>query len=175
MARQKRLVSLALGALSVLAVAAPAAQAQGTMAAAACVLAPGSVAGTAGVDSIISKLPGLFETDDGAFDFNGNATCAGADVAGPAVVPPRTYTIDASGTYNNLLCGTGTANGTAWLTGTGGNTTFIESTFGITFAAGTGKLSIVVTGGQVQVGTSTVRALVPSTSCRTRRLPAVTA
>jgi hypothetical protein len=154
---RKRLIFLALGALSALAVAAPAAQAD-TMGVAACVLTPGQVTGTAGVDNIVGDVGdpgGPLDTDDGTFDFDGNATCAGADAAGPAVVAPGTYTIAADGTYQNLLCGTGTANGTALLSGTGGNTTAIESTFGLTFAAGTGKLSIVVTGGVVQVGAST--------------------
>jgi hypothetical protein len=152
-----RLIFVALGALSVLALAAPAAQAQGTLAVASCTLSPGGVTGTAGVDNIVGDVGdpgGPLDTDDGTFDFDGTATCAGADVAGPATVPPGTYTIAADGTYENLLCGTGTANGSATLSATvAGNNTRVEADFGLTFAAGTGKLTIVVkANSQVQVG-----------------------
>jgi hypothetical protein len=153
MSRRKRLVSLALGVLSVLAVAAPAAQAQATMAELGCVLSPGGVTGTAGVDDIVGDVGdpgGPLDTDTGTFDFDGTAACAGTDVGGsPAVVLPGTYTIAADGTYENLLCGTGTANGAATLNG---GLTSIQASFGVRFVAGVGKMWIVVTGGTFQGG-----------------------
>ena len=110
----------------------------------------------------------LLDIDSGTFTFGGFATCAPVDVAskspytangGWAVVVPdrRTFTVRAGGTYNNLICGTGTANGTANITGDAnllraGNTgptgaTDIDFSLGITFAAGVGALSLVVSPG----------------------------
>jgi hypothetical protein len=154
-----RLIFVALGALSVFAVAAPAAQAQGTMAELGCVIPPGQVVHTSPpVNNIVNDVlngGGPLDTGQGGFTFNGSAFCAGADVAGPGLIPAGEYNLDATGTYQNLLCGTGTASGTAVLDGTFGNTTLIDLTFGVTFAAGTGKLAIAVTGGVVQVGANT--------------------
>jgi hypothetical protein len=164
MTRRKRLVSLMLGALSVLAVATPPAQAQGTMGAISCVTSfrnviifPFQTAGTGGVDDILGDTSddgGPLDTDDGDFAFNGGVACAGADAAGPAIVGPGPYNISASGTYQNLLCGTGTANGTATLTGDVDDTS-IDFVFNITFAAGVGELSLTVTGGTADLGATT--------------------
>jgi hypothetical protein len=153
-----RLIFVALGALSVLAVAAPAAQAQGTMAELGCVIPPGEVVDTTSppVENIVDDTldpGGALDTETGDFRFNGNLACAGADAAGPAAVPPGTYNLAAVGTHENLLCGTGTANGTASLNGVT-NPTSITSDFGLRFAAGVGKLTLVVDGGVVQVGAS---------------------
>jgi hypothetical protein len=128
----------------------------------ACVLDPLGVAGTAGVDAILSgsdAIPWVNSTDTGGFSFNGNATCGGVDAVNltpilpnaPAVsvgVPPLqgTWHIAASGNYANIVCGTGTATGTATIT-KGGDS--VSTTFGLTFVGGVGELSIAVTGGTI--------------------------
>jgi len=140
---------MALGALSAMAFIVPSAQAQtGVVGAAACVFEGVSGQAAPGVENIVSDLgPDILDTDSGTFGFTGSATCAGADANNvpPTVVGPATFELSAGGTYNNVICGTGTANGTANLTN--GGDTDINSTFGITFAAGVGKISLVVDGG----------------------------
>src|SRR5688572_6115405 len=128
---RKRLIPMALGVLSALALMAPAAQADDTFAVAACVLVPGSVDGNTTVPSVQSDAldggswepPGLLGPETGSFTFSGPAACGGADVAGNAGSTPDAivgvYDIDASGSFVNLLCGTGSANGDATLSGPG--------------------------------------------------------
>jgi hypothetical protein len=128
-----RLILLSVTALTVLAFGASTAQAQTTVL--DCVLAPGEVTGTAGLDSIfgdITDLGGPLDTDDGTFMFEGDAMCVGLD--GPWVA--ELYSIDAAGTYSNLLCGTGYAEGNAVLTGWRQH--YLE--FTIDFTAMTGDL-----------------------------------
>ena len=160
-----------------------------TMAVLSCVLV--GLSGNAAVDSVEKDLavsptpndggaPGwLLDTDSGTFTFGGTATCAAVDVAsrtpytangGWAVGAGNAFPVTAAGTYNNLICGTGTANGTANIKGpanllaagnVGDGQTDVDTSFGITFAAGVGALSIVVspgadgTGGN-RVGNNTV-------------------
>lgn len=144
MSRKRLIPVMALGLLGAFA-AVPAAQAHpdDAMGAAACVLAPGSVAGTTtvggedGVNNIVfddlgigggwDPVTNLLDTDPGRFTFSGSAVCAGLDAAsedgtGPEVVgptvapgppPTATATIKAAGDFDNLICGTGTANGDA--------------------------------------------------------------
>lgn len=155
----KKLAALtAMTLVGAVALAAPA-QADDTMGVAACTLIPGSVAGISnpGVESVLTDgVATLLDTDSGTFSFSGQAVCAGADVAssGGGVAPSLAagvYNINTtSGTYNNLICGTGTANGTATLTNAPGTpAATINTTFAITFAAGVGKLSIVVNSGSI--------------------------
>jgi hypothetical protein len=103
---------------------------------------------TAGVQSM------LMDTDPGHFNFSGTAICKGRDVAaeGPApagppnapapqIIPPGTYTITASGDFDNLICGTGTANGDAVIVGPVGTsppTVQIFTEFAIKFNGGVG-------------------------------------
>jgi len=147
---RKRLVTMALGALSAMAFIVPSAQAQGVVGAAACVFEGVSGQAAPGVENIVSDLgpaPDILDTDSGTFGFTGSATCAGADAndVPPTVVGPATFDLSAGGTYNNVICGTGTANGTANLTD--GGSTNIDYTFGIMFANGVGLKSLVVDGG----------------------------
>jgi hypothetical protein len=142
---RRTLVSIATGALILLGMAAPAAHAQ--VAKMQCVLPPGQVTGTAGVDNALWKVfgPDPRATDDGSFAFSGNVHCEG--IAQPGGSVGGIYRLNAAGTYQHLYCGTGTANGTAVLER---GLTRINSDFGITFAAGTGKLLKVITGGWLQ-------------------------
>lgn len=167
------LVGAALGS-------APAYANDDTMAVAACVLEPASVAGVTapGVASGLTDLAGingwdplnLLDTDNGTFRFSGTAVCGGADVAGddatsgpgstglPDIVA-GTYKIDAGAAivggfseYSNLICGTGTANGDAVLTNLNAPAANIKAKFGITFAGGVGKLSMVIQPGGFATG-----------------------
>jgi|SwirhisoilCB2_FD_contig_51_6126395_length_545_multi_4_in_0_out_0_1 hypothetical protein len=69
--------------------------------------------------------------NSGSFTFVGSGTCAGQDGTG-------SVHISASGSYNNIQCGTGTATGTATVTGA------VNTSLGftITFAAGQGVLTV---------------------------------
>jgi hypothetical protein len=154
MSLRKRLIPLAVMA----AVAAIPASAQaGVMGPVACVLTPMGVNGSSNFQGIQTDYPnGLLDTDTGApfgpphFTFSGTATCAGVNVAGPAVIPPGTYNISASGEFADLVCETGTASGTANINnGTGVNSVNINTTFDLVFVGGVGELSIAVTGGTV--------------------------
>ena len=168
MSLKRRIPIVAVGLLAAMALAAPAAQADDTMGVSACVVGPG-VAGQTNVESIQGDLLSgggwdplqLLDSDTGGFTFSGPATCTGVDVAGasgagtlglgPTVVAPTSVTITATGTYDNLICGTGTANGNATLVGGGIN---LSSQFGLTFVSGAGKLSLVNPTGSV--GSDTV-------------------
>ena len=78
----------------------------------------------------------------GTFTFGGSATCALSHGGGPAV--PVNATINASGRYDNTVCGTGTATGTASITfqANSTGTTSANATFSINFASGVGALHI---------------------------------
>jgi hypothetical protein len=112
------------------------------------------------------EAPSLLHTDNLSFAFLANVVRAAADLAsddndeasskgggndGPTLAA-GVYSITGGGYVSNLMCGTGTANGTAVLRGTApGDTTVINSTFGLTFAASVGQLSLVITpGGHVR-------------------------
>jgi hypothetical protein len=185
---RKRLIPVLALTVSAMFAAVPSAHAtDDTMGAAGCVLLPG-VAGTTtqGTDGVNAPLDGqnpdaqfgggwdpleLLDTDPGGFTFQGNAVCTGADVAseagnpGPQIAIPVVAQITATGDYDNLICGTGTAYGNATVNGTSTvgplsvTITNLTTRFGITFAAGTGDLSYVVTGGSITAtdprGTST--------------------
>jgi hypothetical protein len=136
---------------------------------AACVLTPMGVAGTSSVLSVQTDLADgvLLDTDTGTgasphFTFSGTATCAGVNVSAtpiPAVIPPGTYNISASGEFANLVCGTGTATGTATLSGgVAPNAVAISTTFGLVFVGGVGELSIAVTGGSINSGTDPINS-----------------
>lgn len=204
MSLKRRIPILAVGLLAAMALAAPSAQADDTFGVSACVVGPG-VAGQTNVENIGSDIqPGgagggawdpidLLDVDTGGFQFSGPATCTGVDVAGatgPSVVAPTAVTITATGSYDNIICGTGTANGTGTLVGGGINLT---APFGLTFVAGAGKLSLNnITGnvgaddvnggegtGYIQIiptgnnGTSSVPPL-PAESCLTSNTTAFT-
>lgn len=62
---------------------------------------------------------------------------------------PQACTITASGTYTNIVCGTGTANGTATVTSAGETETI---SFSITFVGGQGKLTGTTSDGDAANG-----------------------
>lgn len=169
----KRLISMmAVCLLGALALSGPAAAQQApddTWAKVDCVLNPGGVAGTLGVDGVNSVGTDLgqgqaydplelMDTDPGPFEFSGSAVCAGVDLAsehkqqGPETAPPTTVAISAKGIYDNLICGTGEAKGYATVTGdlgpknalNAGGPIVINSIFDIQFVGGNGHLEGVV-------------------------------
>ena len=145
--RPPLLFAAVLAVLIALALAAPAAEARGSYWHITCAVGPG-VAGQTNVESIQGDLLSgggwdslqLLDSDTGGFTFSGPATCSGIGVSatGPKVLLPTAVTITATGTYDNLVCGTGTAGGNATLTGPGIN---LVSPFALTFVSGAGKLS----------------------------------
>jgi len=155
MSRRKLIPTTVLGLLTAFACMAPGAQANPSNATASCHLTPGGVDGNA----TIPAPPAMFTS--GGFTFSGGATCSIAGVDGPAGTGPATpfaegplaATITASGTFNNLVCGTGTANGTATVTA---GADVIDASFGITFVNGAGHLSIDVTGGKDNAGADAI-------------------
>lgn len=120
------------------------------MAVAVAVVVPAGAAHAASIKAVCEfdglTGPGLtpvqYLSNNGNFDFAGGANCAGELNNSPDV---RTgLTLQANGTYSNIVCGTGTANGIANLLA--GSSPLGSSAFGITFAAGQGVLSGTFTG-----------------------------
>lgn len=86
----------------------------------------------------------------GTFAFSGGANCS---VNGGA---PEAGTIDAQGSYTNVVCGTGTATGTATIATPSAT---VNVSFTITFAAGNGALQ--GTGSTTGAGYVNIRPHVP--------------
>lgn len=155
---KRRIPTLALGLLGAFAVAAPAANADNTRAQLTCALGPGVVVTTwSGAETAQEDLLWggawdplrLLDVDSGTFDFQGPATCAGADVVGPSgssAFAPTQVTIRGTGTFDNLICGTGTANLTGSLIGGDYD---LSVAAGLTFVAGAGKLTVTNLGGRI--------------------------
>jgi hypothetical protein len=83
-----------------------------------------------GTTTSLTPIP-VTGANTGNFSFSGSGTCAGQLGTGAV-------SISASGTYNNIQCGTGTAQGVATVSGA------VNTTLGftITFAAGQGVLTV---------------------------------
>lgn len=100
----------------------------------------------AGATGTITTVPliGPSNPDPGSYTF-GSAICAGASVdTAPAGAQAGTCVIASSGTFHNIVCGTGSAAGTATVSA-GGLLPSAEQTetitYSITFVAGVGLLT----------------------------------
>jgi hypothetical protein len=85
-------------------------------------------------------VPVGFTSNTGTFGFAGSATCVDS---GGNVYTGSITVDDGTGTYSNIVCGTGTASGTALLDTNGPD---ITASFRITFAGGTGVIEITTNG-----------------------------
>jgi hypothetical protein len=96
-------------------------------------------------------LPAPATGGSGGYGFTGSClVSAGVSLGNPLNDSQETLTcsrIDSTGTYNNIVCGTGTATGSATVTATGsdGSDESVVVNYTIVFAAGVGAL--VITGG----------------------------
>jgi hypothetical protein len=86
-------------------------------------------------------IPGIAQdlspdSETGTFTYSGNVTCAGNDNGTPR---QESGPITASGTYNNMLCGTGSAQGSSTVTLPSGT---VNAQFVIQFRGGNGTIDI---------------------------------
>jgi len=99
-----------------------------------------------------AMTPMLFVGGTGSFSFSAGFTgatqCAGTsadsdDLFSDVDTPPSRCELFGSGTYNNVVCGTGFMHGTATLTEYDGSTVsdIYDFTFDITYVAGSGTLA----------------------------------
>lgn len=126
-------------------------------------------AGENGINSLTSDvlagggwdLSQLLDSDPGQFSFEGDAICAGVDIASehknstqPQGFGGPAYSISATGIYDNLVCGTATLSGVLTIVGSGVQ---VKAKFGMTVAVGVGSMSLTVADGS-QIGESNVDA-----------------
>ena len=86
-------------------------------------------------------IPGIAQdlspdSETGTFNYSGGVTCTGNDNGTPRA---ESGSITASGSYDNMLCGTGTASGSSTVTLPSGTVT---ANFTISFRGGNGTIDI---------------------------------